>query len=188
MSKETQDDRSYEGRYTMDAKIDFCQMCGKKLPPETEFCPMCGSNMKSPADRGQPAMTKTPGQTRLAATLIIVYSLPLLLFCVMVHAAAEEFAAIIFDDPELVEMLIGEFPYITEADLVSMFETMAIFGMLAGAVGMFAAALALIRKVWVITMALCMASALMAALTIIGPILGLVAFWMLYKSKQSFTS
>jgi len=118
-----------------------------------------------------------------------VYSLPLILLCIYFYAASETLASTLFNDPAFAD-LANQWTdaNMTEADFVSTLKTMAIFGIFAGAAGTVAAALALKRRTWVITVTLCMVSALMSALTIVGLIMGLVAFWLLYKSKQDFVS
>jgi hypothetical protein len=163
-------------------------MCGKKLPPETAFCPACGSNLKAPQTDRAPATTAKYDRTRLAAAVLIVYSLPLILFCFYMYLWAGTLAGMLFSDPEFYDLLVQFAPDVTEEGMISAIEMSAIAGMFSCALGIVTAALALARKAWLVTVIICTVFAISGIVTLIGLLVGLIALWLLYRSKESFAS
>jgi len=112
-----------------------------------------------------------------------VYSVPMVLMGIYFFVAAGDLASEIFSDPRFASMVT---PYYTEASLASFIELMGVASILAGSIGVVAAIFAFMRRFWILTIILCMMSALIGTVTLFGLILGLIAFWLLYKAKPVF--
>jgi len=176
--------------------INFCPACGKNVEPGTPYCPACGARLNDPAsekmemtEKAQAERKMGSDRTVIAAVLMLVYSVPMLLMGVYFFADAGGLAHEIFTSPSLtssVDQIIA-LGY-DEAWLASIIEITGILMILSGAVGVFAAVLAFMKKFWVLAIILCIMSALIGIVTLFGLILGLIAFWMLYKAKPVFES
>jgi len=169
-------------------EVNFCPACGKNVPPGTQYCPACGSCLSDQVpERRETEAEKRMGadRTKIAAILILIYSMPLILFGIYFYVAAGDLTNEIFSNPRFVELVA---PYYTPGALESFIQLMGLASIIAGSIGVVTAILALMRKFWVLTIILCIMSALIGALTLFGLILGLIAFWMLYKARPVFES
>jgi len=168
--------------------INFCPACGKNVSPETPYCPACGARLNDPiSEKRETEAEKKMGADRItiAAVLMLAYSIPLILVGIFFYVSAGNLSSEIFSDPSLAAMLA---PYYTEASFTSFIELMGILSIIAGSIGVAAAVISLMRKFWALAIILCILSALIGGLTLFGLILGLIAFWMLYRAKPVFES
>jgi hypothetical protein len=176
--------------------MNFCPACGKNVEPGTPYCPACGARLNDPISEKRETQANDQAEkkmgsdrTVIAAVLMLVYSVPLAIFGAYMFADAGGLAHEVFTSPSLassVDQLIA-LGY-DEAWLASMFEITAILMILSGCVGIVAAILALTKKFWILTIILCIVSAVTGVVTLFGLVLGLIAFWMLYKAKPVFSS
>jgi len=169
-------------------ELNFCPACGKSVPPGTQYCPACGNCLTDQVqERRETEAEKRMGADRIkiAAILILIYSIPLILFGIYFYVAAGDLTNELFSNPDFAAIVA---PYYTPAALESFIELMGLASIIAGSIGVVTAILAFLRKFWVLTIILCIMSALIGALTLFGLILGLIAFWMLYKARPVFES
>jgi hypothetical protein len=170
--------------------LNFCPVCGKNVPPGTTYCPACGCRLGDPAsEMREEVAEKRMGVERItiATVLILIYSIPMVLLGIWIFISAGSASNIIFNDPDFAwyaDQLIS-YGY-TASSLTSLIEAVGLMAIVAGSVGVAAAVLALTRRLWIIAMMLCMLSALIGTVTIFGLILGLIAFWMLYRARPAF--
>jgi len=172
--------------------LNFCPVCGKNLPPDTSYCPACGNRLDDPvAEKREAEVEKKMGRERItiAAVLLLLYSIPMVILGIWLYVSSGNLAHEIFTNPDfasLIDMLVSEGE--TEASLASSIGLVGMLSIFAGSIGVAAAILAFMRKVWIIALILCMLSAIVGTVTLFGLIMGLIAFYMLYKAKPAFTS
>jgi len=170
--------------------INFCPACGKNVPSGTTYCPVCGCCLGDPGSEiREEAAEKRMGAERItiAAVLILMYSIPMVLVGIWTFVSAGSASNTLFNDPNFswyADMLIS-YGY-TASSLTSLIEAVGLMAIVAGSVGVAAAVLALTRRLWIIAMMLCMLSAIIGTVTLFGLILGLIAFWMLYRARPAF--
>ena len=164
--------------------LNFCPACGKDLPPGATYCPACGNSMGAPAadpmneqfERG-----KSLERAKIAGVLILINGIILIALGFWIYVDAAEMVR------QTVEMYPELFVGVDADAMVSLIETMGIAAVIFGAVGIVSAGLAFARRLWPVAMVLCLLSALVGVFSLIGIVLGLIAFWMMMKAKPVFT-
>jgi len=76
--------------------------------------------------------------------------------------------------------------YFSVETMISLMKAAIIVTLIGSAMGIISAALALKRRMWRLTVTLCLISAVIAILSFIGLIMGMVAFRLLLKAKPAF--
>ena len=168
--------------------INFCPACGRNVSPGTEFCPACGMRLSGPAEVSVTAVTEKKGRDRIniAVALILLYSVPLIFLglYVLVNAAAiAEMLFKFYEDTPVYSVLTE---YYTVETMTAFLKQTAAAAIAGGAAGITSAVLALKRRLWAPTILLCLMSAGIAIMSLIGLVMGLIAFWLLYKAKPAF--
>jgi hypothetical protein len=176
--------------------IDFCPACGKNVEPGTPYCPACGARLNDPVTEKREMTQKDQAENKMgsdriiiAAVLILGYSVFSLFLGAYLFADAENLVHWIFTDPAFASYVadLAALGY-GEERMLSLLEITAILMIISGGAGVVAAVLALMKKFWVLTIILCIMSALIGIVTLFGLILGIIAFWMLYKARSVFES
>jgi len=172
--------------------IGFCPACGRKVESGTPYCPACGNRLNDPVSERREAQAERKTDSdriTVAAILILVYSVPQVLLGAILFANAGSLAHMIYTDPDLASLLADLISAgFGEAWMASVFEIAAVLMIISGSMGVVAAVLAFTRKFWVLTVVLCILSALMGFATLFGLIIGIIAFLMLYKARSAFDS
>ena len=71
-------------------------------------------------------------------------------------------------------------------EVISATEAIGLFAAILGVANIPAAGLVFMRRMWWIAAILCLLSAVMGIIYLFGPIIGIVAFWLLRKAKPIF--
>lgn len=174
----------------MDEDINFCPHCGKDVKEGMPYCPACGVRLNDPyAEKVQDETAKknADGKVNIAVVLILLYSVPLILISLWLYFAAAGAVADIYGDPAYADtiQMLTDVGY-TQASFTGLIEILCLAGIIFGAIGLVPAVLAFKRRFWTVTIIFCLVSAILCALSIFGIIMGLIAFYMLYKAKPAF--
>ena len=163
--------------------IDFCPSCGKDLPAGSGRCPACGRWPNAGRETGYTDDNRNTDRARLAAALILIQSVPLLALSLWIYFNAADFAATAYDT---YPGLFSDYNYTAE-QLIPYVEAVYLTAAAVAALGIVASVLAFRRRLWFITITLCIISTLFGITTLFGLFVGFVAFWMLWKAKPVFT-
>jgi len=160
--------------------LNFCPTCGKDLPPGTAYCPMCGAHLsdagapkaQSPADE-----KKNGDRIKIAMVLLIITAAVSFVSGIYLYLNAADF----------VDTLVNMFPAGTfSADMINSLEgSLQLSGLLSiigGIVAAITAVLAYKRRMYSLTIILCIVAALIGNL-----ILGIIALYLIHKAKPAFT-
>jgi len=164
--------------------LNFCPTCGKSLPLGTSYCPACGARLNDPqADQMETAVaTKESSDRILVATILILLNAAILIIGgVYLYFTATEISEYAFD---ITPSLIDSF---TVESLAGFIKSLALIGIIGGAIGLVSALLVFMRRLWILAVIFCLVAAAIGITTLIGLVLGLIAIWMLFKSKPLFT-
>ena len=164
--------------------LNFCPSCGKELPSGATYCPQCGNSMGGPAaDTGNEQFEKGKNleRAKIAGVLILINGIILIALGLWIYVDAAEIMRQAVDAyPELfVDLDVGA--------ITSVMESMGIAAVLFGIAGLVSAGLTFARKLWPVALVLCLLSALVGIFSLIGIVLGLIAFWLILKAKPVFT-
>jgi len=166
--------------------INFCPACGKNVSPGTLFCPACGMRLNAAEGRGTVVTKYTTatdgvpaGRAKIAAALLLINAAILFLFAFFILTSAAELAQEMFDMPIFADLYTVE-------EMTELIRQIGMASAAGGAVGVIAAVLALMRRLWVAAIILCLMSASVGLMSLIGVVLGLIAFWMLLKARPVF--
>jgi len=156
--------------------INFCPACGKELSAGTAYCPACGNNINGqPAYSGQAESEKRKNieRTKMAAVLLLITAFLSITSGLWLY----------YNSADFINGLIDTYPEFTDM-LSSMTAIMEVSGLLcavAGFISIAVAWLAFKRKVWDLTVVLCVIVAVLGNL-----LLGLIALWLIWKAKPVF--
>jgi hypothetical protein len=128
-------------------------------------------------------------RSNMGAILLILYSVPALSVGIILYLnayAISEMAFGFLDDPLYASILDGYLDDYTVASLAAELELAMLMIAIGGMTGIASALLALLRRHWIITVALCAASAVFGIMMIFGTIVALIAIWLLYTSRPAF--
>ena len=171
------------------ADLNFCPVCGKELRHGTAYCTACGSYTYDPAAAKTNTAYVNAGASNamFAGVLILIYASLLIVAGLYIYMIADDVASMVMSDPSFTDILTSAGAVITEAELASLVRTAGMIPIIAGAAGVAAGVLALMRKQWTLTAVLCIVSALLGCLIILPVIMGIAAFVMLRKARPAFT-
>jgi hypothetical protein len=169
-----------EQRYnTLDDDINFCPRCGKSLLQGASSCPACGAFLGDPVTdtRRVTAFDDAKGEQRIKKAIIVLLigAVIALLSGVCVYIFAAEMAAPIFEMIE--DIMPGLY---TEQELIDLFKMSALMSFFGCAIAFGAAFLSFKKRVWLITLILCI-----MAIFVTFPLIILSAYWV-YKAKPVF--
>ena len=170
----------------MSTDINFCPACGRNLPAEAPYCPMCGMRLNDPTAemRERSREVRNRDRTNIAVALLLIYSVPAVLFGALVYLNAYELSELIFDSmSDMYGSLLAGY---TVESMASELEFQMMLTVIGGLIGAVSAVFAIMRKYWIVTVILCIASAALGFSMILGLIIGIIAFWLLYQSRPAF--
>ncbi|MCL1984583.1 MAG: zinc ribbon domain-containing protein [Methanomassiliicoccaceae archaeon] len=170
----------------MDEEIYFCPHCGKNLPVGSPYCPACGARLNDPqADVREKAIIEEKSRDRItiAVILLSVSAVITIVMGLYYIASAESMVDTIMD---AYGSLLTD--YYTAESLTSFIKMLGWIVIGIGALFAVTALLAFMRKFWILTVILCLIAALFGVLGLISLVLGLIAFYFIYKSKPYFTN
>jgi|GEM_PF-6824964 len=158
--------------------IGFCPKCGKTLYDGATFCSACGTFVNDPEPGGRATAiddSKNDGRIKLAVAILIIGAAIAIISAVTVYMMADWLAEWTFEAIE--EVYPGLYTF---DSLVSLFKWSAIMAMFGGAVAILTSILAMKRRVWMVTLILCLAASFM------GFIFCLISVYLIYKAKSAF--
>ncbi|MDR0334703.1 MAG: hypothetical protein LBH69_02315 [Methanomassiliicoccaceae archaeon] len=116
---------------------------------------------------------------RIAAALILLHTVPMILLMPYIYVNAPELA----DMSPFRPLITG---YFTVETMITFMRLAAAATIIGGALGIVSAFLAIKRRRWKATVALCLISAAAGIFSFAGLVMGLAAFWLLLKAKPAF--
>lgn len=165
----------------------FCTYCGQNLSGNARFCPSCGT--KVPSD--DPAVAEAEkakikdslgNQLNWAAVLMLVYSVPFLIFGLYLLIDLNSIVDILMADPNFVEM------YGFSREEVTQYFNYAVFAYLASSIcGIVSAVLCWKRMHYWVALILCIFSVFTGAAGFLALFMGLFAFWMILAGRIGFS-
>jgi hypothetical protein len=116
----------------------------------------------------------------IAVILTLLYTVPVIPIVLYIYVNAAE----VVERSPFYSLITK---YFTVDDMIRIMKLAIIATLIGSAIGIVSAVLALKRRLWTVTVTLCLISAIVGIFSFAGLIMGLVALWLLMKAKPAFT-